>query len=151
VKEVGWGISGDTARLLAAAGVAAVDVAGAGGTSWSQVEMHRLKDPRRAVIASVFRDWGLPTAEALRQVHEAVPDIPVFASGGLRNGVDILKTIAMGATLAGIAGPFLKAASRSREVTTALAEDLITEMKIGMFACGAINLTALKTIPLLEY
>ncbi len=150
VKEVGWGISGETARLLAAAGVAAVDVAGAGGTSWSQVEMHRMKDPRRAAIAAAFRIWGIPTAEAIRQVRQLEPDLPVFASGGLRDGIDVAKTVALGASLAGIAGPFLKAASQSQEAALALAEDIITEMKIAMFASGAVNLAALKNTSLVE-
>ncbi len=151
VKEVGWGISGETARLLAAAGVAAVDVAGAGGTSWSQVEMHRMKDPRRAAIAAAFRNWGIPTAEAIRQVRQQAPELPVFASGGLRDGIDAAKALALGATLTGIAGPFLKAASQSQAAVSALADEIINEMKIAMFACGAVNLTALKNIPLVEF
>ncbi len=151
VKEVGWGISGETARLLAAAGVAAVDVAGAGGTSWSQVEMHRMKDPRRAAIAAAFRDWGIPTAEAIRQVRLQTPDLPIFASGGLRDGIDAAKTLALGASLAGVAGPFLKAASQSQATASALADEIITQMKITMFASGAVNLAALKNVPLVEY
>ena len=151
VKEVGWGISGETARLLAAAGVAAVDVAGAGGTSWSQVEMHRMKDPRRAAIAAAFRNWGIPTAEAIRQVRQQAPELPVFASGGLRDGIDAAEALALGATLTGIAGPFLKAASQSQAAVSALADEIINEMKIAMFACGAVNLTALKNIPLVEF
>lgn len=150
-KEVGWGISGETARLLAAAGVAAVDVSGAGGTSWSQVEMHRMKDPRRAAIAAVFRNWGIPTAEAIRQVRLLTPDLPVFASGGLRDGIDAAKTLALGASLAGMAGPFLKAASQSQAVASALADEIISEMKIAMFASGAVNLAALKNVPLVEF
>jgi isopentenyl-diphosphate delta-isomerase len=151
VKEVGWGISGETARMLSAAGVAAVDVAGAGGTSWSQVEMYRMKDPRRAAIANAFRDWGIPTVDSIRQVSQAAPEVLIFGSGGIRDGVDALKVIALGATLAGMAGPFLKAASQSSEAAANLAEDLITEMRIGMFACGAVNLTALRNTPLVNY
>lgn len=151
VKEVGWGISGETARLLAAAGVAAVDVAGAGGTSWSQVEMHRMKDPQLAAIAAAFRNWGIPTAEAIRQVRLLVPDLPVFASGGLRDGIDAAKALALGASLTGIAGPFLKAASQSQAAASALADEIITEMKIAMFASGAVNLAALKNVPLVEF
>ena len=151
VKEVGWGISGQTARQLVDAGVAAIDVAGAGGTSWSQVEMHRLKDPRRAAIAAAFRDWGIPTAFAIRQVRQEVPQTPIIASGGLRSGVDAAKVLALGASLAGIAGPFLKAASRSHEASSALADDVLTEMKICMFACGAINLSALHETQLVEF
>ena len=151
VKEVGWGISGPTARRLVDVGVAAIDVAGAGGTSWSQVEMHRLKDPRRAAIAAAFRDWGIPTAEAIRQVHQTVPNTPIFASGGLRSGVDAAKVLALGASLAGIAGPFLKAASRSHEASSALADDILSELRICMFASGAANLAALRETQLVEY
>lgn len=151
VKEVGWGISGDTARHLADAGVAAIDVAGAGGTSWSQVEMHRMKDLRRAAIAAAFRDWGIPTAESIKLVRAAVPNLPIIASGGLRNGVEIAKTIALGASLAGMAGPFLKAAARSQEETVALVEDVITELRIAMFAAGAPDLIRLGQLSLVEY
>lgn len=151
VKEVGWGISGETARRLADAGVAAIDIAGAGGTSWSQVEMHRMKDLRRAAIAAAFRDWGIPTAESLRQVRAAASDIPIIASGGLRNGVEAAKSIALGASLAGMAGPFLKAAARSQESTNELVEDVVTELKIAMFAAGAANLVELARLPLVEY
>lgn len=150
IKEVGWGISGQTARRLADAGVAAIDVAGAGGTSWSQVEMHRMKDPRRAAIAAAFRDWGLPTTTAIRQVRAAVPEIPIIASGGLRGGVDLAKSIALGASIGGLAGPFLKAAAISTKNSLALAEDIITELKISMFVCGARDLTALRHIPLID-
>jgi isopentenyl-diphosphate delta-isomerase len=151
VKEVGWGISGQTARQLVNAGVAAIDVAGAGGTSWSQVEMHRLKDPRRAAIAAAFRDWGIPTATAIRQVHQIVPQTPIIGSGGLRSGVEAAKVIALGATLAGIAGPFLKAASRSHEASSALADDVLSEMRICMFACGASSLPKLQETQLVEF
>lgn len=151
VKEVGWGISGETARSLVDAGVAAIDVAGAGGTSWSQVEMHRMNDPRRATIAAAFQDWGIPTAESIRQVHEAVPGVLLFASGGLRSGVDAVKTIALGASLAGMAGPFLKAAARSQESVADLADDIITEMRIAMFAAGAQDIGRLGQLPLVKY
>jgi len=150
VKEVGWGISGQAARQLADAGVAAIDVAGAGGTSWSQVEMHRMKDIRRAAIAAAFRGWGIPTVEAIRQVKAAVPNIPVIASGGLRSGVDIAKSIALGASMSGLAGPFLKAAAISAENVLALAEDIITELRITMFASGARELNALHQLVLIE-
>lgn len=151
VKEVGWGITGQTARQLVDAGVSAIDVAGAGGTSWSQVEMHRLKDPRRASIAAAFRDWGIPTAAAIRQVHQFVPQTPIIGSGGLRSGVDAAKVIALGAALAGIAGPFLKAASRSHEASSALADDVLSEMRICMFASGAASLSKLKETQLVEF
>ncbi|GIV66148.1 MAG: type 2 isopentenyl-diphosphate Delta-isomerase [Chloroflexota bacterium] len=149
-KEVGWGISAETARRLVSAGVAAIDVAGAGGTSWSQVEMYRMNDPALARIASTFRNWGIPTAEAVRQVHQALPNIPIFASGGLRNGLDIAKCIALGATLGGMAGPFLKAAVVSAEEVATTIDEVVTTLRIAMFASGAPNLDTLRHTPLWE-
>src|SRR5207244_12284870 len=110
VKEVGWGLAPEVVRQLLAAGVSAVDVAGAGGTSWSEVESHRMAEPWRARVARAFAGWGLPTAQALRLAPEAAPDARIFATGGIRNGLDVAKAVALGADLAGIAGPFLGAA-----------------------------------------
>ncbi len=149
-KEVGWGISAQTARRLVSAGVAAIDVAGAGGTSWSQVEMYRMNDPVLARIASAFRNWGIPTARAVQQVHQALPEVPIFASGGLRTGVDIAKCIALGATLGGMAGPFLKAAVVSSEEVATTIQEVIKTMRIAMFACGAKDLHSLQNTPLEE-
>ncbi len=143
-KEVGWGISERAARQLANAGVAAIDVAGAGGTSWSQVEMYRNSDPHQAHIAAVFRDWGIPTAESIQTVHSAAPGMLVFASGGLRDGIDIAKCIALGAALGGMAGPFLKAAAVSPEETLKLIDEVRQELAISMFAVGAANLAQLQ-------
>ncbi len=147
-KEVGWGISEKAARLLADAGVAAIDVAGAGGTSWSQVEMHRTQDETLARIAAAFRGWGIPTAESIQMVRKAAPEVKVFASGGIHNGVDIAKSIALGACLGGMAGPFLKAAVQSLEVTIQTISEIRRELQICMFAAGAANLTALQQTPL---
>ena len=109
-KEVGWGFAAETARQLAEAGIAAIDVAGAGGTSWSQVEMHRAPTARLARVAGAFIDWGIPTAVSIQYCHRAAPDLPIFASGGIRNGIDVAKCIALGASLVGFAGDFLRAA-----------------------------------------
>ena len=114
-KEVGWGIAPTIARQLVDAGVAAIDVAGAGGTSWSQVEMHRARNPMAARVAAHFIDWGIPTAECVAGIAAALPDVPLIASGGLRSGVDVAKAIALGAHLGGLALPFLKAAALSTE------------------------------------
>ncbi len=148
VKEVGWGISGRVARMLADAGVAAIDVAGAGGTSWSQVEMHRAPDDWHARLAAVFVDWGIPTAESLVQVREAVPHLPVFASGGLRTGVDLAKVLALGATLGGFAGPLLRVAVHSAEAVLKELRLLHAQLRVAMFAVGAQNLEALRQAPL---
>jgi len=149
-KEVGWGISFQTAQQLVDAGISAIDVAGAGGTSWTEVEMHRAQNETQRQAAAAFIDWGIPTAESLQLVKEAAPDIPVFASGGIRNGVDIAKSIALGATMAGLAGPFLKAAVESPQAVLDIIQRLIREIQISMFAAGASDLNELSHIDLLE-
>ena len=114
-KEVGWGISQKTARRLADCGVAGIDVAGAGGTSWSQVEMFRAPDEFSRSLAATFVGWGIPTSESILNVKHAVPGMPILASGGLKDGLDIAKCLALGAILGGMAGHFLKAAAVSTE------------------------------------
>lgn len=150
-KEVGWGFSVEAATRLAQAGVAAIDVAGAGGTSWSQVEMHRAVSDRKAHIASQFVDWGIPTAESLVQIHRILPDLSLIASGGLRSGVDVAKCLALGAKMAGLAGPFLKAASHSTQAVVEVIEDLTTTLRIAMFAAGCADLGRLAAAPLIEH
>ena len=103
VKEVGNGISGALARRLADIGVAGIDVAGAGGTSWSEVEAHRQLDEKMRRVARSFAGWGIPTARALADVRAALPNTPVIASGGVRTGIDAAKAIRLGADLVGIA------------------------------------------------
>lgn len=148
VKEVGWGISGRTARLLADCGVAAIDVAGAGGTSWSQVEMHRASTEFMRQLAAAFVRWGIPTAESLVMVRRAAPAVHVFASGGLRDGIDVAKCIALGATLAGMAGPFLKAAAHSTERAFDAIRLIHQQLRVSMFSAGVANLAELRTVPL---
>ncbi len=149
-KEVGWGIAAETARRLAEAGVAAIDVAGAGGTSWSQVEMHRARTERQRRIAAAFIDWGLPTAESIRNVRAGAPGLPIIASGGLRDGIDVAKCLALGAGLGGLAGPFLKAADRSVEAVVEAAAELTQTLRIAMFAAGAGTIAQLQQTPLSE-
>jgi isopentenyl-diphosphate delta-isomerase len=149
-KEVGWGFSESTTRQLVEAGVAAIYVAGAGGTSWSQVEMHRAGNPSQARLAAAFIDWGIPTAEAIQNVVRAAPDVTVFASGGLRNGVDIAKCISLGAKLGGLANPFLKAAIRSLDETILTINEVKRELQVCMFAAGAKNLEQLAGTTMIE-
>lgn len=143
-KEVGWGFSEDTVRRLLAAGVAAIDVAGSGGTSWSQVEMYRAKTETQRKVAATFVDWGIPTAEAVLAARRANPKIPIIASGGLRDGLDLAKSIALGATMGGMAGPFLKAAVNSLEAVQEQIQIVQTELKIAMFCTGTASITALQ-------
>jgi len=143
-KEVGWGISAADARRLVQAGVAAIDVAGAGGTSWSQVEMHRTADPEAARLAAAFVGWGIPTADAVHQVRLELPTIPLIASGGLRSGMDVAKGIALGADVGAMAGPFLKAAAESPEAVGRAIGNVIAELRLVMFATGSGDLSALR-------
>lgn len=144
VKEVGWGISGALAARLADAGVAAIDVAGAGGTSWSQVEYYRAPEDRLRRLALAFADWGIPTADSLVAVGQAAPHLPRLASGGIRSGIDVAKCLALGASAAGLAGPFLKAAVISAEAVIDTIDDLADELRIAMFCAGAGDLAALR-------
>lgn len=148
VKEVGWGLSQKAAQALIEAGVSALDVAGAGGTSWSEVEMHRAKSDQQRALAASFINWGIPTAESIQRVREVAPDIPLFASGGLRTGIDIAKCIGLGATMGGLASPFLKAANQSAERTLEVMRRIIKEIQVTMFAAGASDLTSLAEITL---
>jgi isopentenyl-diphosphate delta-isomerase len=147
-KEVGWGMSEQAARQLASAGVAAIDVAGAGGTSWSQVEMHRAKTESQKRVAAAFVDWGIPTAESILNLKRAAPGLPIIASGGLRDGVEVAKCLALGATLGGLASPFLKAADISLEAVIETVAELAREIRIAMFAAGARTVTQLQATPL---
>ena len=143
-KEVGWGFSAEDIHKLATTGIAAIDVAGAGGTSWSQVEMFRAPTDHLRRVAGAFIDWGIPTADAIGYARSAAPDLPIFASGGLKNGIDVAKSIALGATLGGLAGEFLKAVDSDGVAgVIALAEAITAELRIAMFASGTPNLAAL--------
>lgn len=144
-KEVGNGISAAVARQLVDAGVQAIDVAGAGGTSWSEVERFRQSTARGRRVASTFAGWGIPTAEAIRQVRAALPHIPLIGSGGLRTGLDAAKAIALGADIAASAAPNLVAQEHGG--AAAIAESiqaLLDELRITMFCTGSANLLALR-------
>ena len=143
-KEVGWGFSQRNVVDLANAGVSAIDVAGSGGTSWSEVEYHRAPTQFHARVARSFADWGIPTAEALACAVAAAPGLPVFASGGLRDGVDVAKCIALGACLAGLASPFLSAADESAEAVDLLLSELNAQLRIAMFCTASQDIDQLR-------
>ena len=150
-KEVGWGFCEEDVRRLAEAGVAAIDVAGAGGTSWSQVEMHRAENESQARLAAAFIDWGIPTAEAILNVRRVAPNMAIIASGGLRTGVDIAKCLALGASLGGMAGPFLKTAANSLDLTLQTIREVRREIQVCMFAAGAGTLEELLENKLVKW
>ncbi|MBI5106387.1 MAG: type 2 isopentenyl-diphosphate Delta-isomerase [Solirubrobacterales bacterium] len=139
VKEVGFGMDGEDVRLLREAGVAAVDVAGAGGTNWALVE--GLRDRGAGAVAGAFAGWGVPTVEALRDARDAAPDLPLIASGGVRDGVDAAKCLALGATAVGMARPLLIAAQAGR-AAEALGT-VLEQLRIAVWAAGAPSAAAL--------
>jgi isopentenyl-diphosphate Delta-isomerase len=140
VKEVGFGMDGEDVALLRDAGVAAVDVAGAGGTNWALVEGRRESGAAR--VGAAFADWGVPTADALVDALDVAPDLPLIASGGVRDGVEAAKALALGATAVGLARPFLLAAQADEASETAAA--LIRQLRLAVWAAGAASSTELS-------
>jgi len=144
VKEVGFGLSADVVAGLAQAGVAAVDVAGAGGTSWAAVEGYRSEGAAKE-RAHLFRSWGIPTADAIVHASSQVWNVPIIGSGGIRTGLDIAKALALGADITAAALPFLRAASESSEAVERWCRARSEELRTAMFAIGAGSIPALKT------
>jgi isopentenyl-diphosphate Delta-isomerase len=143
VKEVGWGLSGQAARLLVQAGVSALDVAGAGGTCWALVEKMRAGDESLRRVAESFIDWGISTADSILMVKQEVPTIPIVASGGIRTGIEVVKSICLGAGIGGMAIPFLKLATVSSEQVIDRLKEIILEMRIAMFCTSARTIAGL--------
>lgn len=143
-KEVGWGISETAARQLKGAGVAAIDVAGAGGTSWTEVEYYRATSDAFRKLARAFADWGIPTAESLLLAQHGAPGLPLIASGGMRTGIETAKALALGATAVGVASFFLKAAAAGPEEVIAAIDQLTSELRVAMFCTGAGDVSALR-------
>ncbi len=143
-KEVGNGISAAMAQKLLEAGVTAIDVAGAGGTSWAKVESERASDVLQRQLGITFAGWGLPTAECITTTRAVAPTVPLIASGGLRNGLEVAKAIALGADIAGLAWPFLKAAHESADALDALVQLLIAEITTVLFCTGNATLSHLQ-------
>ncbi|MDO8125118.1 MAG: type 2 isopentenyl-diphosphate Delta-isomerase [Candidatus Hermodarchaeota archaeon] len=150
-KETGAGINPDNAEQLAKAGVKAIDVAGLGGTSWPAVEVERAKteDALKATLGRWFTDWGIPTAVATFEVTQKNLSIPVIASGGIRTGVDIAKSIALGATVGGVALPVLSPAMLNAKAVQVYLASLIQGLKATMFLVGAKTLEDLTKTPLI--
>jgi isopentenyl-diphosphate delta-isomerase len=145
-KEVGAGISGEAAKRLEDAGVAAIEVAGAGGTSWSGVEAYRAKeagDGMRHNIGNLYWDWGIPTAVAVYTVRRSVK-VPVVASGGLRTGLDVARAIILGADITAMAWPLLRPATISSDAVKEYIEEVLFGLKTAMFLTGSRNLAEFR-------
>jgi isopentenyl-diphosphate delta-isomerase len=150
VKEVGYGLSDQVAQQLAEAGVSALDTAGAGGTSWSQVERHRMSDPISMRVAAQFVDWGIPTADSIRMVRKGAPNLPLIASGGLVSGIDIAKCIALGADMAGLAWPLLRPAMLSSRAVVDELQVIVRTLRVAMLCIGAPTIGALRETDCLQ-
>ena len=149
-KEVGSGIDWIAAEKLINAGIQAIDIAGTGGTSWALVEMYRESSQLRKRIASSFSNWGLPTAECLINLRKHHRDLPIFASGGIRDGIDAVKCLALGADLVGMTTPFLQAAVHSSEACVQAAEEIIETMRIASFLTGSTTIRDLRRPGIIE-
>lgn len=144
VKEVGFGIDGTIAKKLSDVGIAYIDVAGAGGTSWSQVEKLRTEDPLRAAAAEAFNNWGNSTKDCIVSTRQALPNAQIIASGGMKTGVDAAKAIAIGADIVGYARKLLEAATISIEAVLLVMNQIELELKMVMFGIGVDSITGLK-------
>jgi len=146
-KETGAGVCREQALLLRSCGVAAIDVGGAGGSSMSAMEAARSEargDERTRNIGLLYRDWGIATPIAV--VEASTAQLPLISTGGVRNGLDMARALALGATLVGMGFPFLKAASQSYEAVCELLERVIAELKVAMQLSGAATITALQQV-----
>jgi isopentenyl-diphosphate delta-isomerase len=144
VKETGCGISAEDAKALESTGVKAIDVGGVGGTSFAAVEFYRSANGK--TMDETFWDWGIPTAVSLVETTQTVK-IPVVASGGVRNGLDVTKSLALNASLASLSQPVLEAAVKGARETEKLLSCLISELRHVMFLVGAKNLESLAKVP----
>jgi isopentenyl-diphosphate Delta-isomerase len=143
LKEVGHGIGADVAEAAVAAGVAAIDVAGAGGTSWARVEEFvRYGEIRHPALA----EWGIPTAAAVRSVRERLPTTPLVASGGIRTGLDAAKALALGADVVAVALPLLRPAIESADAVIGWLEDFVWELRRAVYCSGCASVSELPRV-----
>jgi isopentenyl-diphosphate delta-isomerase len=148
VKETGAGMSAKTAKGMEALGAKALDISGSGGTSWAAVELERAEKEEDRL--DEFRDWGIPAAESLKECAREV-GIPLVASGGLRNGLDVARAVRLGAALGGAAYPFLKAQEKGgKAAVSALISKWERSLKTAMFLTNSANLAQLAKAPMRE-
>ena len=145
VKETGCGIGPAVLRELAARGVRTADVSGAGGTSWPRVEQLRARDPQARGLGELLSDWGIPTAACVAAARATAPDAHLVASGGIRSGLDAARALALGADVAGLALPMLRAHQKGGvEAARAALKVHVDALRAAFLLCGARNATALR-------
>lgn len=148
IKETGAGISREDAILLQKAGVSAIDVGGAGGTSWAGVEVYRAResgDSASENLGELFWDFGIPTVAS---IIESRVSLPIIATGGVRTGLDIAKSIALGANAASAALPFVGPALEGKKSVVSVLSSMLDEFRVAMFLCGCANIHDLRNAPL---
>lgn len=146
VKEVGCGFSVETLKRLDETGIFAVDVSGKGGTHWGRVEGYRSQEDELLYkVAQTFSNWGMSTVQSVLNGKEAQVSYEIWASGGVRNGLDIGKLCALGAKKVGVAKPFLETALVGEEALDGLLQKLELELKITMFCTGSKSLQDLQS------
>ena len=142
-KQVGEGFSKEDAIVLKEIGFDGIDVAGSGGTSWAMVEYYRIKEKEFREFSERFLDWGIPTAVSLFYVKDVFPGT-IIASGGIRSGIDMAKSIAIGGHCCGVALPVLRAALKDSKEVVKVLERMIKELKTTMFLVGCENIEELR-------
>lgn len=150
IKETGAGISALTAQKLVAMGAAGIDVAGAGGTNWGLIEGERATDPLDRAHAMAFADWGIPTARAIAEARNALPETVIIGSGGVRNGVDVAKALRLGADIVGMAAGVIQSATHSTEAVVEHFQLVIRQLRTTCFCTNAGSLAALKRVSLIN-
>lgn len=146
-REVGFGLPRDDVRRLLDAGVAGLDCAGGGGTSWTLVEGRAASGAHARRLGDTFATWGLTTPEAIKEARSIRRRVPLVASGGVRSGLDVARCVALGATIAGMASPVLRAAVKGEKAVDAFLATTIAEVRATLFGVGAKNLTAFRRNP----
>jgi isopentenyl-diphosphate delta-isomerase len=150
LKEVGSGIGRATALKIRDLPVAGVETSGVGGTSWARIESLRTADPVQRSTGELFARWGTPTAESVAICRSVLPDRVVIASGGLRNGIEAAKALALGADAVAVALPLLRAAERSTEEAELALRRLVEELRTAMFVTGCRTVAELRRRPLVR-
>jgi isopentenyl-diphosphate Delta-isomerase len=143
-REICFGLSQEAARVLLDCGVAGIDCAGAGGTSWAKVEALCAKSEECRKMGLRFGEWGIPTSRSILNVRAISPTIPLIATGGLRSGIDVALALALGADVGAMARPFLLRAVEGEEALDRFIADTLEELRICMFGAGAANVAALR-------
>jgi isopentenyl-diphosphate delta-isomerase len=144
VKETGAGISEEVARRILGAGVQAIDIGGSGGTSWAAVEVIRTKDRQAAETGRPFTSWGIPTVVSV--VETTRTGAPVIATGGLRTGIDVAKSLALGAHLGGMALPLFRAGMKGEQILSSTIEEIHQQLRVAMFLTGSRSIADLRSV-----